>query len=408
MNIPLLDLKAQYQTIKQEINEALLSVAESQYFILGPEVQKLEETIAEYLGAKKAIGVSSGTDALLIALMALDIKPGDEVIVPTYSFFATAGVVSRMCAVPVFVDIDPVTFNIDPAKIEEKITEKTKAIIPVHLYGQSADMEPIMELAEKYNLRVIEDGAQAISAQYKDGNYVGTIGDIGCFSFFPSKNLGGFGDGGMVVTMNEELGEKIRVLRVHGGKPKYYHKIIGGNFRLDAIQAAVLNVKFPHLDSWSEGRRKNAELYTKLFVEAGLAEEEGKTDFDEKNKVLLPRAVYRNNRQTVSGIKNHESGIRNYHIYNQYVIRVEKRNELKAYLKENGIATEIYYPVPFHKQECFQDLITTNDGATNQTTISDFPNADFSAGHSLALPIYPELTKEQIEYVVEKISEFLK
>ena len=387
MNIPLLDLKAQYKTIKDEINKALLDVAESQYFILGPEVQKLEEAIASKLGARKAVGVSSGTDALLVALMALDIKPGDEIIVPTYSFFATAGVVSRMNAVPVFVDIDPVTFNIDPAKLEEKITAKTKAIIPVHLYGQSADMKPIMEIAKQFNLKVIEDGAQAITAQYKDGRYVGTIGDIGCFSFFPSKNLGGFGDGGMVVTMNEELGEKLRILRVHGGKPKYYHKIIGGNFRLDAIQAAVLNVKLPHLESWSEGRRKNAELYTKLFVEAGLAEEEGKTEFNDKNKVLLPEAVYK------------ETGATNYHIYNQYVIRVEKRDELRAYLKENGIATEIYYPVPFHKQECFKELPSTKD---------NYPVAEFSAAHSVALPVYPELTGEQINYIVEKIVEYLE
>ena len=386
MNIPLLDLKAQYQTIKEEINKALLEVAESQYFILGPEVQKLEETIAEKLGAKKAIGVSSGTDALLIALMALDIKPGDEVIVPTYSFFATAGVVSRMNAVPVFVDIDPVTFNLDPAAVEEKITGKTKAIIPVHLYGQSADMNPVMEIAKKYNLKVIEDGAQAITAQYKDGRYVGTIGDIGCFSFFPSKNLGGFGDGGMVVTMDEELGEKLRILRVHGGKPKYYHKIIGGNFRLDAIQAAVLNVKFPHLEDWSARRRKNADLYTKLFVEAGLAEKEGVINFDDNNKVLLPEPVYKN------------ENIGNYHIYNQYVIRVNRRDELKAFLKEEGIATEIYYPVPFHKQECFNGLPSSAD---------DYPVADFAARHSLALPVYPELTEEQISYVVEKIKQWI-
>ena len=393
MNVPLLDLKAQYKTLKNELDEALIRTAESQYFILGPEVAKLEENICEFLGAKKAIGVSSGTDALLIALMAIDIKPGDEIIVPTFSFFATAGVVSRLNAIPVFVDSDPVTFNIDPNKIEEKITDKTKAIIPVHLYGQSADMEPIMEIAKQHNLKVIEDGAQAISTQYKDGRSVGTIGDIGCYSFFPSKNLGCFGDGGMVVTMDEELGEKLKILRVHGGKPKYYHKIIGGNFRLDAIQAAVLNVKLPHLNSWSQARRDNAELYTKLLKEAGLAEEEGKINFDENNKVLLPKPVY----------KNSESNNRNYHIYNQYVIRVNKRDELKNYLKENGIATEIYYPVPFHKQECFQEVIANQ--SINQ---SSFVNADFAAEHSLALPIYPELTKQQIKYVVEKISEFIK
>ncbi len=387
MEVKLLDLKAQYQTLKSELDEAILKVAESQYFILGPEVQKLEENIAEFLSARKAIGVSSGTDALLLALMSLDIQPGDEVIVPTYSFFATAGVVSRLNATPVFVDIDPVTFNIAPNLIEEKITEKTKAIIPVHLYGQSADMEPIMAIAEKHNLKVVEDGAQAISVQYKDGKSVGTIGTIGCYSFFPSKNLGGYGDGGMIVTMDEELGEKIRIMRVHGSEPKYYHSMIGGNFRLDAIQAAVLNVKLPHLNDWSQKRRENAELYTKLFRDADLAEEAGKTNFDDKNKVLLPKAVYT------------DSGVRNYHIYNQYVIRVDKRDELREFLKQNGIATEIYYPVPFHKQECFKDL---------ESSKGKYPNADFAAEHSLALPIYPELTIEQIEFVVKKITEFCR
>ena len=318
--------------------------------------------------------------------MAIGIGPSDEVIVPTYSFFATAGVVARLHAKPIFTDIDPITFNMKPDDIENKITEKTKAIIPVHLYGQVADMNPIMEIARKHGLKVIEDGAQAISAQYLDGRFAGTIGDIGCFSFFPSKNLGGYGDGGMVVTNDNELGEKLRILRVHGGKPKYYHKIIGGNFRLDAIQAAVLNVKLPHLDSWSAKRRANAELYTKLFIEKGLAEEEGKTGFDEKNKVLLPKPVYK------------ESGYKNYHIYNQYVIRVENRDGLKNYLKEQGIATEIYYPVPFHRQECFADLNAKDE---------DYPNSNFAAEHSLALPIYPELTEKQIEYVVEKIEEFL-
>ena len=236
MKVPLLDLKAQYATLKSELDKALIKVAESQYFILGPEVEKLEESLANYLGAKKAVGVSSGTDALLIALMALDIQQGDEVIVPDYSFFATAGVVSRLNAVPVFVDIDPVTFNIDYKKIEQKITSKTKAIIPVHLYGQSAEMAGLMDIAEKHKLKVVEDCAQAIGVQYKDNEYVGTIGDIGCFSFFPSKNLGGYGDGGIVVTNDVELGEKLKILRGHGAKPKYYHKIIGGNFRLDAIR----------------------------------------------------------------------------------------------------------------------------------------------------------------------------
>lgn len=387
MNVPLLDLKAQYQSLKSELDAAILNTAETQYFILGPEVTRLETEISEYLGANNSIGVSSGTDALLLALMALDIKAGDEVIVPTYSFFATAGVVSRLNAIPVFVDSDPVTFNIDPAQIEAKITDKTTAIIPVHLYGQSADMDPIMEIAKKHNLKVIEDGAQAISVQYKDGKTVGTIGDVGCYSFFPSKNLGCFGDGGMTVTMDDDIAELLKVKRVHGGKPKYFHSMIGGNFRLDAIQAGVLSVKLPHLDSWSQMRRDNAELYTKLFREAGLAEEEGKISFDENNKVLLPKAIYK------------ETGHKNYHIYNQYVIRVENRDELLANIREHSIGCEIYYPVPFHKQECFQDLPSSKD---------EYPNADFAAEHSIALPIYSELTKEQIEFVVETIKNWME
>ena len=248
MKVPLLDLKVQYRSLKNELDDALIRVAESQHFILGPEVDKMQKSFCEYLKCKYAIGVSSGTDALLIALMAINLKPGNEVIVPTYSFFATAGVVSRMNAVPVFAEIDPVTYNISPDDIEKRITKKTKAIIPVHLYGQSCEMDKIMEIARKYKLKVIEDGAQAIGVQYKDGRCVGTIGDIGCYSFFPSKNLGCFGDGGLVVTNDDTLGEKLKILRVHGGQPKYYHKIIGGNFRLDAIQAAVINVKLPYLD----------------------------------------------------------------------------------------------------------------------------------------------------------------
>ncbi len=387
MNVPLLDLKKQYQSLKNELDEALIRIAESQYFILGPEVDKMEKAFCKYLNCKYAIGVSSGTDALLIALMALDIQPGDEVIVPTYSFFATAGVVSRMNAVPVFADIDPVTFNIDPDDIEKRITKKTKAIIPVHLYGQSCEMNKIMEIARKHNLKVVEDGAQAIGVQYKDGKHVGTIGDIGCYSFFPSKNLGCFGDGGLVVCNDDELGEKLRILRVHGGKPKYYHKIIGGNFRLDAIQAAVLNVKLPHLDDWSSQRRSNAELYTKLFVGAGLAQTTGKTKFDDKNRVLLPKAVYK------------DSGAKNYHIYNQYIIRVENRDAVRKHLSDKGIGTEIYYPVPFHKQECFSSLKYKN---------GDFPLSEEAADDSIALPIYPELTEDQLKYVVDEIAVFIK
>ena len=387
MKVPLLDLKPQYQSLKKELDDALIRVAESQYFILGPEVQEMEEQFCEFLGCRHAYGVSSGTDALLLALMALGVDEGDEVILPTYSFFATAGVVSRLNAKPVFVDSDPVTFNIDPEKIEEKITGKTKAIIPVHLYGQSADMEKIMSIAEKHNLYVVEDGAQAISTQYKDGKAVGTIGHVGCFSFFPSKNLGCFGDGGLVTTNDDEIAYRLKIMRVHGGDPKYVHKVIGGNFRIDALQAAVLKVKLPHLNSWSEGRRKNAELYTKLFIQHGIAEEEGRVNYDENNKVLLPKPVYKSDE------------LKNYHIYNQYVVRIQQRDELKAFLAEKSIGTEIYYPIPFHLQECFENL-DYNKG--------DFPVAESCADTSLALPIYPELTEEQISYVVEMISTFLK
>jgi dTDP-4-amino-4,6-dideoxygalactose transaminase len=386
MEVPLLDLKLQYQSLKKELNEALLKTAESQHFILGPEVEKMEKAFCDYLNCKRAIGVSSGTDALLLALMGIDIGRGDEVIVPTYSFFATAGVVSRLNATPVFVDSDPVTFNIDPLNIEKKITKKTKAIIPVHLYGQSCDMDKIMEIAHSRNLKVIEDAAQAIGVQYKDGKFVGTIGDIGCYSFFPSKNLGCFGDGGLNVTNDEKLGEHLHILRVHGGYPKYYHKFIGGNFRIDAIQSAVINIKLPHLDGWSEQRRENAETYNKLFIEAGLSEETGKIKFDEKNKVLLPKAVYK------------DSGINNYHIFNQYIVRVEMRDELRKFLSENEIGNEIYYPVPFHLQECFANLGYSK---------GDFPVAESAAASSIALPIYPELSEDQISFVVSKIKEFI-
>jgi len=386
MKVPLLDLKPQYQSLKKELDEALLRVAESQYFILGPEVDEMEKQFCGFLGCKYSYGVSSGTDALLLALMAVGIQPGDEVILPTYSFFATAGVVARLNAKPVLVDCDPVTFNINTDDIESKITGKTKAIIPVHLYGQSADMNRIMEIAEKHDLFVIEDGAQAISTQFEDGRAVGTIGHIGCFSFFPSKNLGCFGDGGLVVTNDDELAYKLKIMRVHGGDPKYVHKVIGGNFRIDALQAAVIKVKLPHLNSWSQKRRENAKLYAKLFIEKGLASEEGVTEFDDNNKVLLPKAVYKND------------SLQNYHIYNQYVIRVQQRDELRKFLTENSIDTEIYYPIPFHLQECFNYL---------ENKKGDFPVAEFCADTSVALPIYPELSVEQINYVVEKISEFL-
>lgn len=385
MRVPLLDLKPQYHSLKKELDEVLIKVAESQYFILGPEVSEMEKEFCSYLNCKHAVGVSSGTDALLLALMAINIKPGDEVIVPTYSFFATAGVVSRLNATPVFTENDPVTFNMDPNDFEKKITTKTKAVIPVHLYGQSAELNEIVTIAKAHNLFVIEDAAQAIGVQYKDGRFVGTIGDIGCFSFFPSKNLGCFGDGGLVTTNNDELAKSLVIKRVHGGEPKYHHKVIGGNFRLDALQAAVLRVKLPHLDSWSEKRRQNAKRYTQLFVEAGLAEEAGKISFDQNNRVLIPAAIYEN------------SGVKNYHIYNQYIVRVEQRDAMREFLAKNEIATEIYYPIPFHLQECFKDL---------EYKEGDFPISEFAASTSIALPIYPELTDEQLVYVVQTFKKF--
>ena len=386
MKVPLLDLKPQYLSLKKEIDEAVQRVIDSQYFIMGPDIVKLEEEICQYLGCKKAVGVSSGTDALLLALMALDIQPGDEVIVPTYSFFATAGVVARLNAVPVFVDCDPVTFNIDPKRIEEKITSKTKVIIPVHLYGQSAEMDEIMAISKKHNLKVVEDAAQAIGTQYKDGKFVGTIGDIGCFSFFPSKNLGGFGDGGIVTTNDEALAEKLRIMRVHGMEQSYYHKVVGGNFRLDSLQAAILRVKLPQLDLWSAKRRENASAYSKYFIEKGLAVEIGMSKFDGKNKVLLPKAIYQDTEH------------KNFHIYNQYIIRVQNRNALLEFLKKKEIGCAIYYPVPFHRQECFAYLNCKDE---------DYPFANCAANDSLALPIYPELSNEQIKFVVDSIVDFI-
>lgn len=387
MQVPLLDLKLQYQSLKAELDAAVLNVAETQMLILGKEVEKTENDLAAYCDCKYAIGCSSGTDALLMALMALDIKPGDEVILPTYSFFATAGVVARLFAVPVFVDSDPVSFNINPALIEAKITPKTKAIIPVHLYGQAADMTAIMEIANRHNIPVIEDGAQAIGVQYKDGRRVGSIGAIGCFSFYPTKNLGAFGDGGLVTTNDDKMYEKLKQMRNHGMEPKYHHKFVGGNFRLDALQAAVLNVKFPHLHKWHAARRENAALYNKYFIEAGLAQATGVTEFDANNKVLLPKAVYS------------ESGATDYHIFNQYIIRVEKRDELRKYLGDNAIGSEIYYPVSFHRQECFAYL-NSND--------ADYPVANRCSEESIALPIFPELKEEQIKFVVDTIKAFVK
>ena len=299
-SVPLLDLKAQYAQIKNEIEPVVKEVIESQYFIMGPKVQEFENNITKYCNVKYALGVSSGTDAILLALMALEIKPGDEVITTTYSFFATAGCISRLNAIPVFVDIDPESYNIDSALIEEKITKKTKAIIPVHLYGQMADMEPILKIAKKHNLKVIEDAAQAIGSEYKDGECAGSMGDMGCFSFFPSKNLGGFGDGGLITTNDDALFEKLTYLRNHGAYPKYYHKMIGGNFRLDALQAAVLDVKLKYLDSWTEGRQENADYYDQGIMKRGL------------DKFI----------QTPKRLPEYR------HIFNQYILQTKDRNEL--------------------------------------------------------------------------------
>ncbi len=369
MKIPQLDLVVQYKNIKNEIDSAVLSVLKSGRFIIGENVKKLEGSIAKFVGVKYAIGVASGTDALLISLMAIGIKPGDEVITTPFTFFATAGSIARLYAKPVFIDIDPETYNIDPNKLEDFLkknyTKKIKAVIPVHLYGQSADMDPILKLAKKYNLKVIEDAAQSLGATYK-GKQTGSMGDTGCFSFFPTKNLGAYGDGGMVVTNDDELAEKIRILRVHGSKPKYYHSIVGLNSRLDEIQAAILNVKFKYLTKWIEQKREKAALYNKLFKEKL------------SDKVVTPfEAPY------------------NYHTYHQYTIRVKKgRDELREYLKQQGIGTSVYYPLPLHLQKCFANL-GYKEG--------NFPEAEKASKEVLSLPMYPEITEEEQEKVVKEI-----
>ena len=376
MGVPLLDLKAHHAPLHKEIMAVLEQTLHSNAFILGPAVEQLEARVATYCQAKHGIGVTSGTDALLLALMALGVEAGDEVITSPYSFFATAGVVARLGAKPVLVDINATTFNIDPSRIEHAITSKTKAILPVHLYGQCADMAPIMELARRRNLSVIEDAAQAIGAEYRDGRRACSMGTIGCLSFFPSKNLGCLGDGGMAVTNDPGLAERMKILRVHGSQPKYYHKLIGGNFRLDTIQAAVLNVKLNYLDGWTKQRQENANRYQSLFEQSGLVQ---------KGRVRLPEAVYR------------DSGVKHYHIYNQFVLRVDRRNELIAHLKAKGIGSEIYYPVPFHLQECFRYL-GHKEG--------DFPESERAAKETIAIPIYPELTPAQQAEVVDAIASF--
>lgn len=391
-NVPLLDLKAQYRLLEQEVQSAIQRVVESQHFILGPEVEKLEEEVAAYSQCKFGIGVSSGTDALLVALMAIGVRPGDEVITCPYTFFATAGSIARLGAKPVFVDIEPQTFNLDPDFLENAITEKTRAIIPVHLYGQMADMEAIMSVvAKNQNIYVVEDAAQAIGAEYQTKR-AGSIGHIGCFSFFPSKNLGAFGDGGMVTTNDPEIADRIRILRNHGYRPKYYNRFLGGNFRLDALQAAILRVKLRYLESWTEARRRNAQSYRKLFKEADLLRDP------------LDPICFLNGCQSESCSFEKEPGVwlpleldNRRHIYNQFVIRVGRRDDLRAFLETNGVGTEIYYPLPLHLQECFLGLGYRS---------GDFLASECAARQTLALPIYPELTNEQLKRVVEVVGQF--
>ena len=368
--VPLLDLEAQYRPLRDQILAAITRVCDSQRFILGPEVEALERELAQYLGVPEAITVSSGTDALLAAMMALGIGAGDEVITSTFSFFATAGSVARLGATPVLVDVDPITYNIDPAGLRAALTARTRAIIPVHLYGLCADMDPIMEIAENAGVPVIEDAAQAIGSTYKS-RPAGTIGRIGCFSFFPSKNLGAFGDGGFITTRDPAFAHEIRLLRNHGAEPKYFHKRIGGNFRLDALQAAVLRVKLPHLERWTSMRQANAGRYDALFAARGLTD-----------RITLPSAPPSRR-----------------HIYNQYVVRVPERDRVRQALADRGIGTEIYYPVPFHLQECFGSL---------RHKRGDFPHAEAAASSVLALPIFGELTADQQTHVVDALAEAVK
>lgn len=363
MTVPLLDLKAQYASIRKEVDEAVRGVIDSARFIGGPEITALEEEIARYSQCAHAVGVASGTDALILAIRALGVGYGDEVIVPTYSFIATAGAVVNCGAKPVFVDVDPATYNIDPKAMEKAITQHTKAVIVVHLYGQCCDMDTILEICARRGIPCIEDAAQAIGSEWK-GKRAGSMGALGCFSFFPSKNLGAMGDGGMVTAQDPALADKVRLLKEHGGRPKYYHSIIGTNSRLDALHAAVLRVKLRHLDSWSEGRARNAAIYNRLF---------------EGSRVGTP---------------HHDPRTR--HIYNQYVIRVAHRDDVRKELTDRGIGTEIYYPVPFHLQKCFAD---------HGHKEGDFPHAEAAARETVALPIYPELTEEQIGYVAAAVRE---
>jgi len=366
MNVPLLDLKRQYQTIKDEINAAIGEVVESQGFKLGPRVAAFEQEIASYCGTKRAVGVASGTDAILLALMAAGVGRDDEVITTPYTFFATAGAVTRVGARPVFVDIDPRTYNIDPSKIEDAITERTKAIMPVHLYGQCADMDPILEIAERRGVPVVEDAAQAIGSEYR-GRRAGSMGLLGCFSFFPSKNLGGYGDGGMITTDSDELADLLVSLREHGQTETYHHWTIGTNSRLDALQAAVLSVKLRHLDGWSDGRAANADYYDSRFEGTGVA------------------APHREEW--------------NRHIYNQYIVRVPERDELLSYLRESGIGCAIYYPKPLHLQECFKTLGYSK---------GDMPESERASAETISIPIFSLLSDEEKTHVADKVLGFVK
>ena len=387
MHLPILDLKAQYQSIKEEINQKVSEVFSSQSFILGAEVEALEKEIASLSGAKFGIGVSSGSDALIISLMALGIGTGDAVITTPFTFFATAGAIARLGAKTLFCDIDPETYNLDPEKMEEILKkakrtrriQKIKAVIPVHLYGQCVDMDPLVDSAKRYGLWVIEDAAQAISSEYpsrKGIRRAGSMGTMGTLSFFPSKNLGGYGDGGMVLTNSQKLAARLKCLRVHGSVNKYFYNLLGGNFRLDALQAAILRVKLKHLDEWQKKRQERAEYYNRKISQTGL-EKEG--------LVKPPSAVYK------------DRGVSNGHTFHQYVIRAQKRDQLQAYLKDKGIGTSIFYPLPLHRQKCFSHLGYKK---------GDFPVSEKASKEVLALPIYPELSPEQQDWVVTNIKEF--
>jgi len=387
INVPLLDLKAQYGPLKKDIMAAIERVVESQYFIMGPDVGELECAIAGYVGAKFAIGCASGSDAIMLALAALGIGKDDEVICPSFTFFATGGYTTKVGAIPVYADLDPVTYNMDPEHVRKlaKKCKRLKAIMPVHLFGQAANMDAFMDLGKELGVPVVEDAAQAIGTKDESGQRVGTRGAIGCFSFFPSKNLGAFGDGGIVTTNDPALAERLSILRVHGGKPKYYHKWIGVNSRLDSLQAAVLKVKLPHLDNWSIGRQKNAAMYDQLFGAAGAKTSKTPLSSGPGLPLRTPQPA----------------GPKAWHIYNQYVIRVPQahRDPLRKHLTDMKIGTEIYYPVPLHLQECFKYL---------GGKVGDLPLSEAAANETLALPIYPELSKQQIEYVASTVINYLK